>query len=216
MTSFQHERRLPPKLLVLSPGDLSPDRFEAWLKNVQRCVDEGLSGVLLREPQLPDGLRMYLAIQLAKLLKSHGGFFALHDSPHLAAAVGADAVHLGFRSLPLEDARAWLNQGIALGQSTHEGDAHQGELSDYAFYGPVFETPSKVGLKEPVGLGELTRRCVASPVPIWGLGGIDASNVSTVLQCGVSGVAVRGAIWNSKRPWRQVCDLRNAMGDFFE
>ncbi|MBL4771052.1 MAG: thiamine phosphate synthase, partial [Planctomycetes bacterium] len=77
-------------------------------------------------------------------------------------------------------------------------------------------TPSKVGLKEPVGLGELTRRCVASPVPIWGLGGIDASNVSTVLQCGVSGVAVRGAIWNSKRPWRQVCDLRNAMGDFFE
>ncbi len=212
MSSYQMQRKLPPKLFVLSPGDLEAHRFAAWLKTLARCVDAGLSGVLLREPQLPDGLRLYLALQVAKRLKPSGGYVALHDSPHLAGGAGVDAVHLGFRSLSVGEARGWCTPGLALGLSTHQGDDVQAQSADYAFYGPVFETPSKAGLKDPVGLQNLADRCSTSPIPIWGLGGITPGNAAEVLACGVSGLAVRGAIWQSRKPWKVLSEFEKSMG----
>ncbi|MDF1837011.1 MAG: thiamine phosphate synthase [Planctomycetota bacterium] len=212
MSESQATRRLPPKLLALSPGDLQPEGFAAWLKDLGRCVDAGLLGVLIREPHLPDALRLYLALQVAKRLKPNGGFVAMHDSAHLARAAGVDALHLGFRSLPLEEVRAWCHDSLSLGLSTHQGDLYGSTRPDYAFYGPVFETPSKVGLKAPVGLEDLAKRCSDSPVPIWGLGGIHPETAAAVLDSGVAGLAVRGAIWQSKRPWREVQEFHKHMG----
>lgn len=205
-------RRLPPKLLVLSPGDLGAGNTDGWLKSVKQCLGAGLRGVLLREPQLSDRARLALAMHLRADLSKHDGYLALHDVPHLAAAAGADAVHFGFRSLPLEDARHWTPDSLALGLSTHEGDALDEGYPDYAFYGPVFDTPSKVGLKESVGLQKLQERCGLSSTPIWGLGGIDPSNAAQVLGCGVSGIAVRGSIWDAHRPWDKVKEFADAMG----
>jgi thiamine-phosphate pyrophosphorylase len=192
---------------------LQPTRFSAWLEAVQRCVETGLRGLLLREPHLPDGLRLYLALQLAKTLKPHGGYLALHDSPHLASGAGVDAVHLGFRSLGLGEVRRWVSPGLALGLSTHEGDPATWETPpDYTFFGPVYETPSKVGWKDPVGLGALRDRCQRSSAPIWALGGIRPSNAAPVLDCGVAGLAVRGALWEAKRPWQRISEFEGAMG----
>jgi thiamine-phosphate pyrophosphorylase len=212
MISSNEFRQLPPRFLALSPGDLEPKRFAAWLKAVDRCVEAGLRGMLLREPQLPDGSRLYLALKLAKTFKSKGGFLAMHDATHLAAAAGVDAVHLGFRSLPLAEVRRWSPRGLTLGLSTHSGDFLDSHEPDYTFYGPVFETPSKVGLKAPVGLENLRKRCEQSSAPIWALGGIVPSNAADVLACGVQGLAVRGAIWQAKRPWKVILEFVEGMG----
>ncbi|MFT5200249.1 MAG: thiamine-phosphate pyrophosphorylase [Planctomycetota bacterium] len=212
MSGSQQSRRLPPRLFALSPGDLAPKRFAAWLKAVDRCVEAGLRGILLREPQLSDGPRLYLALKLAKAFKPRGGFLAMHDAAHLAAAAGVDAVHLGFRSLPLADVRRWSPAGLTLGLSTHSGDTLDAHEPDYTFYGPVFETPSKLGLKDPVGQEDLRQRCQQSSAPIWALGGIVPANAADVLACGVEGLAVRGAIWQAKRPWKVIPKFADAMG----
>ncbi len=205
-------RALPPKLFALSPGDLGTEDLQGWLDSFRLCLQAGLRGVLLREPQLTDRVRLSMAAHMRADLNEHGGYLALHDTPHLAVAAGADAIHFGFRSLPLEQARHWIPDSIATGLSTHEGDSLDGSSPDYAFFGPVFETPSKVGLKDPVGLNELRERCESSPTPIWGLGGIDPSNAAAVLGCGVGGIAVRGALWGAPKPRLVVKEFADAMG----
>ena len=99
---------LPPRLLALSPGDLASGegfalRAADLLERVRAAKRVGLRGVLLREPQLPDGALTELAVSLKAILD--GGWVGLHDRPHLVAGVGAQGVHLGFRSLTALEAR---------------------------------------------------------------------------------------------------------------
>ncbi len=213
MSRKSNARRLPPKLLVLSPGDLSTSNAGAWLNVARRCIDAGLRGILLREPGISDALRLSLALHLRDELSARDGYLALHDAPHLAQVSRADAVHFGFRSLPLDEVRHWTPPTLALGLSTHHGDPLDRPNPDYAFYGPVFDTPSKAGLKDAVGLVDLQERCRASSAPVWGLGGIDPSSTAQVLQCGVAGLAVRGALWDVRKPWHRVTEFLGATGD---
>lgn len=186
--------RLPPRLLALSPGDLSPAHTARFLVEAARAIAAGLDAIVLREPELSDRATLELAREL-RLRLGPRGYLVLHDRVHLAEASGADAVQLGFRSLAPADARSVLAPGIAIGFSAHAGDALEPwAASDFLLLGPVFDTPSKRGLKEPFGVAGFARECARAPRPVWALGGITAANAREVLACGARGVAVRGAI----------------------
>ena len=71
---------LPPRLLALSPGDLVLGeglvaRKADLLERVRAAWRGGLRGVLLREPQLPDGVLWELAVDLGAILD--GGWLGL-------------------------------------------------------------------------------------------------------------------------------------------
>lgn len=189
--------RLPPRVFALTPGELEPAHTARFLVHAARAIAAGLSAILLREPALSDRATLELARALRLRLGPHG-YLAVHDRVHLAAAAGADAVQLGFRSLTPADARRVLAPGIAVGFSAHAGDALAAwEASDFLLLGPVFDTPSKRGLKEPLGLAEFERECGRAPRPVWALGGITAANAAEVLARGARGVAVRGALFGA-------------------
>ncbi len=196
---------LPPTLLALTPGRLSQgDRagLERLVASVDAAVRAGLRGVLVREPALADGDFLELAERLRTILSSPGAWLGLHDRPHLATSVGAEGVHLGYRSLPPGAARRVCGSGVALGLSTHMGDDPQGFLGvDYRFFGPLRETPSKRGILEPTGFEELARQTCAPP-PLWALGGLEPADGPRVLECGARGLAVLGGILGSGDPAR--------------
>lgn len=189
--------RLPPRVLALTPGDLAPAHTARFLVTAARAIAAGLDALVLREPGLSDRATLELARAL-RLRLGERGYLVLHDRVHLAEAAGADAVQLGFRSLAPAEARRVLTPGIAIGFSAHAGDALGAwEASDFLLLGPVFETPSKRGLKEPLGLAEFARECSRSPRPVWALGGITAANAAEVLARGARGVAVRRALFGT-------------------
>ncbi|MBI5364206.1 MAG: thiamine phosphate synthase [Planctomycetes bacterium] len=193
-------RRLPPRLLALSPGDLAPADVERFLVRAARAIAAGLSGVLLREPALSDRVVLELALALRARL-GPGGWLAVHDRVHLAVAAGADAVQLGFRSLTPADARAVLPEHVAIGFSAHADDPIEPWCaSDFLLLGPVFDTPSKAGVKAPLGLDGLAREVARAPRPVWALGGITAERARAVIDAGATGVAVRGALLGGDNP----------------
>lgn len=196
--------RLPPTLLGLSPGDLGRADVERFVAAARRARAGGLAGILLREPGLDD--RTF--VELARTLRARfaaPAWFGVHDRAHVAVAVGADAVHLGFRSLEPTLVRPWLGGGITLGLSTHASDDSAAwEAVDYLFHGPVFDTPSKRGLVEPVGLAGLVRAKGRTTRPTWALGGVDPARARDVLATGVHGVVVRGALFSTDDPARAV------------
>lgn len=204
---------LPPPLVVLSPGDLDasrPERLTRLLAAASRARAAGLAGLLLREPGLDDRAFLELARRLRALF-APPAWLGLHDRAHLAAALEADAVHLGFRSLAPAVLRTWLDPRVALGLSTHAGDDPRSwAAADYLFHGPVYDTPSKRGLVEPIGLDGLVRAKGLSAQPLWALGGITPERVRDVLATGVRGVAVRSALWDAQDAGRATARFLSA------
>jgi len=192
-------RAAPPELLALSPGDLSPETAGSWLARARAAVGAGLSGILLREPALEDGPTLRLACELRSALGRGSHWLGVHDRVHVALAAGADAVHLGFRSLEPRVVRALVGERLAVGFSSHAPDGPQAwEGADYLFFGPVFRTPAKAGLAEPLaptGLEGLAARARETALPLWGIGGIDPARAARVIAAGARGVAVRGGIF---------------------
>jgi thiamine-phosphate pyrophosphorylase len=213
-------RRLPPRLIALSPGDLSPQRCDEFIARARAALEAGLRGILLRESGLGDRAYLELAGELASALDATGdpsAWLGVHDRPHLAQALGAQAVHLGFRSLTPREIRPWLPPSIALGLSAHEGDpTERWKDADYLFHGPVFATPSKAGRVEPTGVRGLARavELAAAHVraPVWAIGGLRPEHALEVSRAGASGLAVRAAVLGATdvaaavRAWRAALD----------
>lgn len=189
--------RLPPVLLALTPGDLDTAGARAFTRRAASAVRAGLSGILLREPALTDREHLELALELRDLLGS-SGWLGLHDRAHLAAAARADGVQLGSRSLPPSLVRGWLDARMALGFSSHAGDAEElWRGADFLIFAPVFEVRGK---GTPQGLAGLTAALSQSGLPTWALGGITPDSAADALAAGARGVAVLRGVLASSDP----------------
>ncbi|MEM7309744.1 MAG: thiamine phosphate synthase [Planctomycetota bacterium] len=193
--------QLPPAVVALSPGTLTPAELDAFPARVRAVARAGVRGLLLREPALDERDFLGLARELRAVLDEEGGWLGVHDRAHLARLAGADAVHLGFRSLPPERIPAAWREHLAVGFSGHAADAPEAwEPADYLFFGPVRDTPSKRGLQEPTGFDGLSAACARAVAPIWALGGLAPDDVRAALAAGARGVAVLGGILGSREP----------------
>jgi thiamine-phosphate pyrophosphorylase len=189
--------RLPPHLVGLSPGDLAPQGFPPFLRALERAIAAGLDGLLVREPALEDRALVALLLSVQERLeRARAPWLAVHDRAHLALALDARAVHLGWRSLTPAELRPWIGARLALGLSTHERDEPaRWSAADYRFYGPVLDTPSKRGLLPAVGFAGLARAVRASQKPVWAIGGLRPEHAPAVRAAGAQGLAVRAGIF---------------------
>ncbi len=191
---------LPPRLLALTPGDLLPAAVPRLLAALDAARAAGLAGLLLREPGWSDGPLLELARTLRARLPAPG-WLALHDRPHVALAAGADALHLGFRSLEPAAARGLIGAQLSIGRSTHAGDPPSWwQGADYLFHGPVHATPSKEGWRAPIGCDGLRSACATSPLPVLAIGGLRPEDARAVLAAGAHGLAVRSGILGAADP----------------
>jgi thiamine-phosphate diphosphorylase len=115
-------------------------------------------------------------------------------------------LHLPEDGLPLPDARRLMPPGTQIGVSVHDRRGLEDKLAtggaDLAAIAPVFETPSKPGVR-PLGLDGLSRAIAGLDADqrrrVFALGGIDRSNADAVLATGVGGWAAIRAAWEWKR-----------------
>lgn len=191
--------RRPPALIAFTPGDVAETDRARLLGIVRACRAAGLRGLVLREPRLSDRALLEIALGLRDVFAD--GWLCVHDRVHLAAAAGADAAHLGWKSLPPAVARGVLPPEIAVGFSSHAGDDPAlFEACDYLVFGPVRDTPSKRGLREPTGFDGLARAAARSGRPVWALGGLRPEDVGEALASGAAGVAVLSGIVSAADP----------------
>jgi len=190
-----------PRLVALSPGDLEPSGCAAFLRRAAAALDAGLPGLCLREAELEDGAYLELFLRLRE--HAPEAWLAVHDRAHLARLAPADALHLGFRSLP--PAEATRGRTPPIGISTHASDLAPEALESfsraaYLFHGPVRDTPSKRGWQEPIGWAGLARGVRELPRPVVAIGGMRPEDGPEALRAGALGIAVRSGILGSPDP----------------
>ncbi len=133
---------------------------------------------------------------LASLAKRAGALFIVNDRADIAAACGADGVHLGQDDLPLADARKLLGKEKLIGISTHSLEqALMAEAggADYIGFGPIFKTATK-DAGETQGCGRLSDLKRSVSIPVVAIGGIAPDNVRDVIIAGADGAAIISAI----------------------
>ena len=118
-------------------------------------------------------------------------------------AVGADGVHLGWRSLSAAEVRKIAGEKLRIGISCHDGpqiQSAEAARADYALLGPLFHTPSKEGLVQPIGLAPLKALVSAAKIPVLAIGGITPENAAKVMKTGVAGLAAISALIDPEDP----------------
>ena len=184
---------LPPLLLVTP----EPADHTVFLHGLRRSLQAGVDWVQFRAPGM-DALRYAtLAAEVVQACRIAGAKVSLHGPLALALAheLRADGVHLGQGQL---DIRLSDRKGLCLGISCHSAAEMQQALTlqpDYFTLGAVQATASHPGVT-PLGWEHFRELVAASPVPVYGIGGLAPSDLRTAQRHGAHGIAAIRSLWD--------------------
>jgi len=179
------------------------------LAMASKCAAGGADCIQLRAKDIPDDRLFALAVEFVEICREMGAMSIMNDRADIAAASGADGVHLGQSDLPVEQVRRLQLTPLIVGKSTHslkELEAALPSLPSYVSLGPAFATPTKPAIEIAgedyirQGLARLEETGVSHVA----IGGITADNVEEVFQAGAERVAVCAAITKAADP-AQAC-----------
>ena len=144
--------------------------------------------------------------RILKITKAAGVPLVMNDHPAIAAAIGADMVHLGQEDFFENNCRPIKDQTFGL--STHSPQQAERALAArpaYIAIGPVYATATKPQAK-PVTLDYVQWAARTVRIPWFAIGGITLGNLEEVLEAGATRVCVVSAILNSP-DIRRACQM---------
>lgn len=164
----------------------------------------GADVLQLRQKLLPRGDLLILARQLRALASTSGALFIVNDHLDLAILSDADGVHLGLEDLSVAAARRVAGDRLLVGASASTPSTAIAALeagADYIGCGPAFATPLKPQKKVigPAGVAQVAD-AVGTGVPVFAIGGIDASNIAQLTAAGVRRACVVRAVGDAPDP----------------
>lgn len=169
---------------------------------VEQSILGGVTMVQLREKDLAHDAFLEEACRIGQICRRHGVPFLIDDDVELAAAVGADGVHVGQHDMEAGMARAKVGPDMLLGvsaQTVEQALRAQAAGADYLGVGAVFPTGTKTDA-EAVSYDTLKAICEAVDIPVVAIGGIGPDNVAKLAGSGICGVAVVSALYAQKDP----------------
>lgn len=189
-------KKLPSGLYVITDEKLIHRRD--FVRKVAEAAAAGARLIQLREKASSLRDRLELARAAVRAAHRHGAKLVINDDPALAAAMGADGVHLGRDDACVAQARALLGQGAIVGVSCY-GDIGlalraQKAGADYVSFGACFNSPTKP--KEalvPLSVFAQARRRLK--VPLVAIGGITPENAPLVYAAGADLVSVVSSVF---------------------
>ena len=182
---------LPPLLGISHAESLGVDTF---LARLDVALANGLRLIQLRDKSLAEDVRLELARATVRRAHSHGARVLVNGSPELALAAGADGVHLDSAAAARLSARPDCNW---VGVSCHDAAelAHAAAIeADFALLSPVLPTLTHPGA-DTLGWERFSTLAAASPIPVYGLGGLGRDDVALAQSHGAHGVALLRGAW---------------------
>ncbi len=182
---------LPAVLGISHAESLGVDSF---LARLDVALHNGLRLIQLRDKTLADDVRLQLARETVRRAHLLGARVLVNGPLELAHAAGADGVHLDSSAAARLTSRPdceWV------GVSCHDGAelAHAAAIdADFALLSPVLPTQTHPGAAT-LGWEAFSALAAASPLPVYGLGGLGRDDVMQAQSHGAHGVALLRGAW---------------------
>ena len=146
--------------------------------------------------------------KLKPLCQEKGAILILDDHVELTSQLDIDGVHLGKNDMPPAEARALIGEKYIIGGTANTFEDIKNLVAqgvDYIGLGPFRYTETKQNLSAILGIEgykNILSQCRAAGIttPIVAIGGIEPDDIPTIMQAGVSGIALSGAILRAENP----------------
>lgn len=197
------------------------------LDQIRQALEGGCRWIQLRKkgaskPMVRNAVRNALLIVRqypdAKLI--------VDDHVDIALEIGADGVHLGKNDMPVVEARALARSffqndssaaGFIIGATANElADIEKAAAAgaDYIGLGPLRFTTTKTNLSPVLGYEGYRRimqgmRQKKISLPVVAIGSVSIDDIAPLMEAGVSGVAVSGAIIGASHPVKATYEFVN-------
>lgn len=191
------------------------------LQQIESAASAGVDWIQIREKDLPGRELAVLARSALDRVRNSGTRIFVNDRMDVALAAGARGVHLGENSLPVREACRLREEFFArraqppdflIGVSCHSLESVLAAArggADYVYFGPVFETPSKISYGPPQGVEALAEVCRAVQIPVLAIGGITLANAFDCLAAGAAGLAAIRLFQETANLASAIARLRN-------
>jgi thiamine-phosphate pyrophosphorylase len=169
---------------------------------VAAAIDGGAGIVQYRNKTAAAALAREQAAALVRVCGQRGAMLIVNDDAALAAAVGADGVHLGEDDADIGTARRALGPARIVGASCYDDFERAVAMvaagADYVAFGSFFASDVKPHARR----ADITllQRARDLGVPVVAIGGITADNAATLVRAGAHALAVITAVFGSADP----------------
>ena len=188
------------------------DDAAAFGRLVESLLEAGVRMLQIRDKQLAVpalAARTRLALAAARRHGDRPAIVVVNDRADVAAATGADGVHVGGSDLPTSLARRVVGPARLVGRTAHdvaEARAAAVDGADYLGVGPCFPSATKAfeAYAAPAFLREVVRE---TSLPAFAIGGISSGRLAEVAALGVTRVAVASAVTGAADPGRAAADI---------
>jgi thiamine-phosphate pyrophosphorylase len=172
------------------------------LTAIKQALEAGCKWIQLRVKNQPADVILEYAIEANRLCNQYGAKLIVNDHPQIALKAGAYGVHLGLQDMPVSQARDIVGEKIIIGGTANTFQhikQRVAEGADYIGLGPYRFTATKQNLSPILGLQGYNiimqqMQDAGIRIPVIAIGGILADDVSAIMQAGLYGVAISGAI----------------------
>lgn len=180
----------------------------SYAEGIRMALEGGCRWIQLRMKDAPAEEIIACAEEVIPLCRRHEAKFLLDDHVELVRQLGADGVHLGKNDMPVDEARKILGPDIIIGGTANTIEdiirLHK-QGADYIGCGPFRFTTTKKNLSPILGLDGyksivLKMKELGIDLPIVAIGGITVEDIPAVMETGVSGIALSGAILGAPDP----------------
>ena len=207
MALSNSQSRLEGARLYAITLDAPPPRV---LELASAVLAGGADVLQLRHKTLARGELLDLACRLRELTARARALLIVNDHVDIAILASADGVHLGADDIPIADARRLAPPGFLVGASAWTPAMAQDAVAAGASYigaGPAFATPIKAA-KAVIGPAGVAAVQAAVQVPVFAIGGVDASNAGDLVAAGVRRACVIRGVFEATDPARATAEMR--------
>lgn len=176
------------------------------LAAISHALEAGCKWIQLRVKNQPDNVILEYAIEAKKLCDEHGAKLIVNDYPEIALKAGAYGVHLGLQDISVTAARKIVSRQMIIGGTANtlqHIEQRIAEGADYIGLGPYRFTTTKQNLSPVLGwdgIKAVVQKLGSKHIPVIAIGGILPGDIDSLMETGVYGVAVSGAITYAANP----------------
>lgn len=189
------------------------------LDAIKKTLIAGAKWIQLRVKNKPEEAILELAIKANELCKAYGARLIVNDHPLIALKAEAYGLHLGLTDMPIAEARRIVGHQMIIGGTANTFEhvkQRVAEGADYIGLGPYRFTTTKQNLSPIIGLEgyeAIMKQVSLSGIttPIIAIGGIELADISLIMNTGVHGVALSGALTNRNDTAAIINEMYNVM-----
>lgn len=195
---------------------------KAQIENIREALDAGCKWIQLRFKNSDEKEFYSVAAKVKEICSTYQTIFIINDNVELAKKIDSDGVHLGLQDMPVVEARQILGPDKIIGGSANtlkDVLVRIDEKCDYIGLGPYRFTKTKEKLSPVLSLESykfILDQILNINIPVYAIGGICAEDVDAILQTGIYGIAVSGAITNSTNKKTLIQEFNRILYDTVE